>query len=163
MRTFKSADPKEIEALTKEIYNRQRQQQDMCDHKNGKGPTIQRYKDKGTITRNTSGWSDDAKRCTRCGAIFESTVYTPTQLQDSMRMQYSIIDQIKLLAELDESEQEQILQALESLRIIESVNSYYNEMIKRLGKDRNKDNRKRGARGGFGVSQNMFNQGGRQY
>ena len=101
--------------------------------------------------------------CTKCEKYFEGNSYLPSETDSGLYMFGSMIEQIKLNAQLTEEDWDMINQCYDALDTLGSLATYYNDMVEKLA---NNSGNKKGKGGGpkkgyMGINSSMF--GGRNY
>jgi hypothetical protein len=134
------------------------QQRRNCDH-SGQGNIVPLNKYNGHVPHKDCHTSSTVI-CTRCGEIFESETYKPSEVQNMFFMQRSMIQQIQLITgkRLTDAESETLVKAQETLdALIEPIGPFYNDMVKKLGQDnKGKGGNKQNHKGGVGITSGMY-------
>ena len=94
--------------------------------------------------------------CTNCEEYFESSSYTAAELDGGLFMFHSIIEQIKIQAELNDEDVATIDDCYEAIDKLENLSRYYNDMVKKLTNDNGRKNRNTNSKGSIGVNAGMF-------
>ena len=136
--------------------------------------TPEKKADGSAAERNTAKEAADRKKfafviypvCKECGDIFEMTAYQADEIENAVSLLKSALNQIKVLANLNEEEFNDIVELIAWFdeKIDGSLVPYYMGMIKRLSgedKRRNRDNGNQKGRvgnigGNMGVSARNF-------
>lgn len=131
-----------------------------CDHTSG--DRIIPVSDYNGVIRNRDQYTPTTVIHPECGAIFETAVFTPQEVEKAFFTIESMCHQIKLLtgANMDASKKKEISNCMENLDALHNnLGPYYNSMVKALSKTDNKQKRQERQVGGFGVTSGMFGRG----
>lgn len=157
-----------IRVKKRELQSAIRCSQRECDHKNKTGPRLVNVHDEANTVyvKDRAKMSPDAVICKECGDIFEMTAYQPEEIENAVATLKSALNQIKVLANLNDDEFADIVELIKWFdeKIDGSLVPYYLGMIKRLAGDdkrRNRDNGNQKGRvgnisGNMGVSARSF-------
>lgn len=150
-----------IRVKKRELQSAIRYSQRECDHKNRTGPRLVNVHDDANTTyiKDRHKLSADTVICKECGEIFEMTAYQPEEIENSVAMLKSALNQIKVLASLNDDEYQDIVELIKWFdeKIDNSLVPYYLGMIKRLsGEDKRRRNDNGNQKGRVGnISGNM--------
>ena len=157
-----------IRKQKRELQSAIRFSQRSCDHKNKTGPRLVNVHDEANTVyiKDRNKLSQDAVICKECGDIFEMTAYQPEEIENAISILKSALNQIKVLASLNDEEFEDIVSMIKYFdeKVDGSLAPYYLNMIKRLSGDekrRSRDNGNQKGRvgnigGNMGVSARSF-------
>lgn len=99
--------------------------------------------------------------CNRCEKYFYGDAYTPADGDAGLYMFNSMVEQVKINANLTDEDRITIDNVYTSLDNLANFVSYYNSMVEKMsnggGKQQNKP--KHSAKGHIGISPNMFSRG----
>ena len=157
-----------IRKQKRELQSAIRISQRACDHKNRTGPCLINVHDDNNhqYIKDRAKLSADAVICKECGDIFEMTAYQADEIESAVSLLKSALNQIKVLANLNEEEFNDIVELIAFFdeKIDGALVPYYMNMIKRLAGDdkrRRNDNSNQKGRvgnigGNMGVSARSF-------
>lgn len=100
--------------------------------------------------------------CTGCGAVFETDSYKRDETSSGIYMFTSMLHQIKLVANLSDEDKAMIQKGFEAVDTLSMVTTYYDNMVEKLGSNKNNRRNRGGNKGHIGVDSGMFG-GGRSY
>lgn len=147
---------KRISETKRELGNAIKEYQFSHDHKNKHGACLESVHQTKQYIKDKGKLGPDAVICKECGEIFEMTAYTESEVEAGIMMFKSMLNQIKVLANLQDEEYADIVSVLEFVdtKLGGTLAPYYLNMIKRLGDNNNrrKDTNQKGRIGGLGGS-----------
>lgn len=150
-----------IRVKKRELQNAIRYSQRECDHKNKTGPRLVNVhsSENNVYIKDKNKLSPDTVICKECGEIFEMTAYRTEEIEDAVKTLSSMLNQIKVLANLSDQEFMEIVELIKLVddKISGSLVPYYDGMIKRLsGNDKRRNNNDGNQKGRVGnISGNM--------
>lgn len=149
-----------IRMKKRELQSAIRYTQRECDHKNRTGPRLVNVHEATDVyVKDRNKMSEDTVVCKECGEIFEMTAFKAEEVDEAVAMLKSMLNQIKVLANLNDEEYKEIVELIKMIddKIDGSLVPYYMGMIKRLtddGKRRDRNNGNQKGRVG-NISGNM--------
>ena len=152
--------------LAKETENYRREH----EHRNGKFMTVKDIDD-SMRNVNLKSYQKDGKGnakgtivvCDDCGAVFDTELFTPDKLEESLFIQESVLHQMKMLFKFDADEYNTIVHdCFDAIETLRAANRFYNNAVKDLKdnnvrKNNNGGGSKNTAKGGIGINRSMFN------
>ena len=157
-----------IREKKRELQTAIRYSQRQCDHKNKTGPRLVNVHDPDNdfYIKDKHKLSDTTVICKECHEIFEMTAYDAEEIDKAVGILSSMLNQIKVLANLSDAEYSDVTEMIELVdeKIKGALVPYYVGMLKKLaGNDKrrnNTDNNQKGRvgnlSGSMGVSSRSF-------
>lgn len=146
-----------VRAKKRELRTAIRAQQRECDHKNRHGACLESVHTTGEYIKDRNKLGENVVICKECHDIFDLTTFTAEEIEDAVSTLKSMINQIKVVTNMDDAEYADIVKLLEFMddKIDGVLVPYYITMIKRLGSDgrrKNNESSSKGRIGGLGGS-----------
>ena len=166
--TNRNSAGENIREKQRELKTAIRYSQRQCDHKNKMGPRLVNVHDPDNdfYIKDKHKLSDTTVVCKECHEIFEMVAYDPEEIDKAVRTLSSMLNQIKVLANLSDNEYSDVVEMIELVddKINGALVPYYLGMLKKLnGNDKrrnNNDNNQKGRvgniSGSMGVSSRSF-------
>lgn len=153
--------------LAKETENYRREH----NHRNGKymavkdidsGESMRRVDNKSFYKNEDGSSKGTIVVCDDCGAVFDTELFKPDKLEESLFIQESVLHQMKMLFKFDDDEYETIVHdCFDAIETLRAANRFYNNAVKDLKENNGKKNGSGGNRGnskgGIGINRSMFN------
>ena len=133
-----------------------------CNHKpNNNGRVIALHDSKINVP-GKKDLPESTVICSRCERYFESTSYEPSETASGLYMFQSMVEQVKLNANLSDEDKEFVDKCYQALDTLEQFMTYYHNMVDKLSNgDNNKKKGNRSSKGHMGLNSSMF--GGRGF
>lgn len=160
-----------VKAAENRFRHEQREFRKRHAHKNSKYPCIKPIREsrmtfdiKPWYKYQTANGGTDIKDticvCDDCGEIMDMSQFSATELQEAIFKLRSMLDQIKILCNLNDEEYELLVRdGFGSIDNMTQFADYYSKMIADLGNNKkgNGGGHNRSSKGGFGINKAMFN------
>lgn len=132
-----------------------------CDHKANNRGRVMGLHDSKVKYPGKDKMPDTTAVCTRCERVFESESYTKDETATMLYSLQSIAEQIKLNANLSKEDWDDIAKYYDSLDVVASMLTYYNNMVEKMAQGGGGKKQKTNNKGHMGLSSDMF--GGRSF
>lgn len=159
--TMKSYE-EQIKSNTRNLIMLKEQRKRDCKHKPSDNAHLIGIRESKANIPNKKDLPDSTVVCTKCEKYFESSSYTPDEIESGLYMFCSIPEQIKLNAQLSKEDESMIEEYYAALDTITNVCNFYNNMVEKLANGGgNKKRANRSNKGHMGINSGMFS--GRQF
>lgn len=140
----------EIMKRRRELGEFERQAKNECNHKDNHGSSLVPVSEYDGFIKDRNKYDDYDMICTDCGEIVSFRTYTDSEVDFAVSTIRSMANQLKVLANLSDTEYEQIV---DIMNITDGFNSafvpfYKHSMKKLLGNNNQKKNNNNGPRKG---------------
>lgn len=153
---------KEMAAQMKNLQQSQEMFRRTCRHKPGQNcqvMSVHNYKghvpDKDKLPETTA-------ICTKCSALFESESYSRDETSSGIYMLNSILQQIKMVANLTDEDMNMIMEGFGALDKLSTIMTYYHNMVDKVAGGDKGNGGRRNNKGHIGVEAAHFG-GGRNF
>lgn len=149
---------KELESLKRNMLMLTEEKQHKCMHKpQTDGRVVEVHNSDVNIPKKDK-YPESSVVCTNCYKIFEMNSFTVNQLDTCMFTLGSMIEQIKVLAALNDEDMEDIESGYTALEHLETLKNFYADIIKKLTSGgNNNNNRQKSSKGHIGYSARQTN------
>lgn len=153
----------QIKKARRDVAMLQEERKRKHTHKPNQGGKIMPLHDSRINVPGKANLPESTVICTNCECYFEGNAYLPSETDSGLYMFKSMIEQIKLNANLTDEDLEQIERYYDAIDELTTMANYYNDMVDKLANNGGKKNKNtnRPKKGYMGISPNMF--GGRNY
>ena len=152
----------EILKRRRELGEFERQAKNECNHKDNHGSTLVPVSEYEGFIKDRNKYDDYDMICTDCGEIVNFRKFTPAEVEFSISTIRSMANQLKVLANLTDTEYEQIV---DIMNITDGFNAafvpFYNHSMKKLlgnnNRNRNNNNGPKKGRMSKALTSQSFN------
>lgn len=127
-----------------------------CCHKPSCGGKVIPLMESNITFPGKDKMSESTGICKRCERYFERSSYYAEELEAGEYMFQSMLEQIKINANLSEEDLAMIAKGYDSLDTLATIIIYYNDMVKKLANGDGKKPRQRNTKGSMGLQPGMF-------
>lgn len=149
----------QVSVEMKNLQQTQENHRRHCNHKPGNGGQVMSvHQYKGNIP-DKDRLAESTVVCSKCGSIFEGESYNKDETGSGIYMFKSMLDQIKLNAQLSDEDWNMMMRGFQALDTLSTISTYYHNMVEKLAGGGGKKNKSRNTKGHIGVDASHFGNG----
>ena len=157
----------ELDQIRKNYRRRQLELQRKCEHHSNIEYWIEPLNKSKHFRSGDDSYPDSTFTCQECNKIFDGASFDKEETSDAIWVIEGMLEQIKLMGNLDDDQLEEIIKIIEAVETIKDMENFYHYLDKKSDHDKRSDNRNRSRnnrnhKSSIGVAQSMFNGAGRR-